>query len=314
MPQLFPDLDRVGLPQTTLGGIFYEIDAFSYREAWVPGANRTVITCRVDATESFEWVTAMVGRVYVTGTTLRRDLPEQNPFDEKQWCTKVEQIDQGGLKDGDNDADGDLADMASGWPFTKWQRYRVTFEGMPFQVLTDAIVDTLEAEVGGKAELYRYLVRNQKTYAREQQIPGGGFYTIGSTPPAGKILQTGFKTRVYGDITYTRVRVPVGHFPAELKSHRGKINSAAFDSYAVDGGYGFAAGELLYAGYDDTNRYFDANEDWVCDLVLNFKFCQGGWNFFYSKTGVLVEVSSNGTAGGVKPYTTADMLDLFTVD
>jgi hypothetical protein len=124
---LFLPDDPDGLPQTTLTGIYYEVDAFSYREAWVPGANRTVITARVDATTSFDWITEMVGRAYVEAgspPTLRRDLPEQNPFDEKQWCTKVEQLDQGGLKDGVNDAEGDLRDIDSGWPFTKWQRYR----------------------------------------------------------------------------------------------------------------------------------------------------------------------------------------------
>lgn len=306
MPQLFPDTERAGLPQTTKDGIYYEVDAFSYRESWVPAANRTVITCRVDATESFDWITAMVGRAYVSGTTLRRDLPEQNPFDQKQWCTRVEQVDQGGLKDGANDAEGDLIDAASGWPFTKWQRYRVTFEGMPFQMRTDS-----EADAYSVPEFMRYVTRHQVSYAREQQIPGGAFQAIGT---GDRLMQTGFKTRVFGDVVYTRVRVPVAHLPlTNLKNHRGKINDAAFDTETADGGYNFAAGELLYTGFDDNTRYFDANEDWVCDLALKFKFCQGGWNFFFNNLGALVEVSSDGTGGGTKPYTTATFNDLFTV-
>jgi hypothetical protein len=51
----------------------------------------------------------------------------------------------------------------------------------------------------------------------------------------------------------------------------------------------------------------------VCDVVLKFKYCAGGWNFFFNNLGVLVEVSSDGTSGGTKPYSTADMTDLFEV-
>ncbi len=47
--------------------------------------------------------------------------------------------------------------------------------------------------------------------------------------------------------------------------------------------------------------------------MLNFKYVQGGWNFFYSKTGVLVEVDAL-DGSGAKPYTTATLNDLFTVD
>lgn len=311
MPSLF-DADLTGLPQTTRSGFYYEVGALDYREQWVPAANRTTVTARVDALDAFDWVTDMVGSAYVSATTLRRHLPEVNPFDPNQWCTKVEQVDQGGLNEANSLADP----VGSGWPFTKWCRYRCTFEAMPFNVVTDADADTLATTLSTSAELLRYCVRSQSTYAREQQIPGGGFKTIDDGTPANRLLlmQTGFKTRVYGDVTYTRVRVPVAHLPAELKSHRGKINSTVFDTAVSQGGYDFDPGELLYVGYDDNNRYWDANEDWVCDLVLNFKFCQGGWNFYYSKTGVLTEVSSDGTSGGTKPYTTADLHDLFTVD
>lgn len=311
MPELFPSTDRAGLPQTTKSGFYYEIDPFTYREAWVPGANRTVIDCRVDANESFDWITDMVGRSYMSGTTLRRDLPEQNPFDVNQWCTKVEQIDQGGINDDDT-----LSDAASGWPFTKWQRYRCTFEGMPFAMRDDAAADSYATTQSSKAELSRYVVRGQRTYAKEQQIPGGAFKIVDDGTAANRLplMQTGFKTRVFGDVTYTLVRWPVTNFPAEWKNHRGKINSAAFDASSGSGeGYAWAAGELLYVGYDDNNKYFDANEDWVADVVLQFKFCQGGWNYFLNSSGALVEVSTDGLSSGTKPYSTAQLYDLFEV-
>lgn len=310
MPGLFPDTDRYGLPQTTLSGLYYEVDAFTYREAWVPGANKTTIVCRVDAEDSFQWITDMVGQVYVEGGVLRRDLPEQNPFDDNQFCTRVEQIDQGGLKDGANDSEGDLVDVASGWPFTKWQRYQCTFEGMPFAMRTDTDADAAASAISSKAELMRYCVRGQKSYAREQQFPGGAFCVDGTTTPLG---QTGFRTRVFGDVTYTLVRWPVANFPSAWKTLRGKISDATFDSTSGSGeGYEWAAGELLYVGYDDNNKYFDANEQWVADVVLSFRFCQDGWNKFFKNDGTLVSVSVGG-AGVVRPYTTGDFKTLFQV-
>lgn len=306
MPNLFPDTDRVGLPQTTLNGLYYEVDAPSYREAWVPGANKTVIQCRIDAEDSFQWVTDMVGRTYIAAGVLRRDLPERNPFDDNQWCTRVEQIDQGGLKDGVTDADGDWVDAASGWPFTKWQRYQCTFEGMPFAMRNDSDADAFP----GTAELGRYVVRGQRSYAREQQMPGGTFCIDGTTTPLG---QTGFKTRVFGDVTYTMIRWPVANLPAALKTHRGKINQSTFDQTSGSGeGYEWATGELLYVGYDDNHRYFDANEDWVSDVVLSFRYCQGGWNYFLKNDGTLVQVSVNGDATN-RPYSVANFFDLFVV-
>jgi len=305
MPSLYDDT-TTGLPQTTNSGIYYEIEVSSYREQWVPGNNKTEIICRVDADDAFDWITDMVGRSYVNGSTvLRRDLPEQNPYDENQWCTKVEQVDQGG-----ENVDETYRDAVSGWPFTRWCRYRCTFESLLYKVLSDTDADTRASGLT-EPELLRYVTRAQTIYAREQQIPGGGFQAVGG---GDKLMQTGFKTRAFGDVTYCRIRVPCEAFPAEFISHRGKINDDAFDPKDVGDEYSFATGELLYVGYDDSNKYWDANEDWVCDVVLKFRYCQGGWNYFFNNLGVLVEVSSDGTAGGTKPYTTADFNLLFTVD
>jgi hypothetical protein len=311
MPSL--EGDTTGLPQTTRSGIYYEIETLSYREAWVPGGNRTTVVCRVLWDDSFDWITDMVGRAY-TGSVdgvvkLRRDLPEQNPYDAKQWCTRVEQVDQGGVPD------GGMADGASGWPVAKWARYRCTFEGMPHAMLSDEEVDTTATTI--ERELRRYVVRGQRVIAKEQDIPAGGFKTIEAEPLP--LFKTGFRTIAMGDVTYTWMRVPVASIPDEAKTLRGTINETEFDASTADGGYDFAAGQLLYVGYDDHNRYFDANEDWVCDLVYSFRFkggvdadgADGNWNLFLDKTAKWVGVSTDGTEGGTKPYGTSDFDTLF---
>lgn len=309
--------DPVGLPATTRSGIYYEIETLSYREAWVPAANKTVVNCRVSFEQSFDWITDMVGRVDtadVGGTNrLRRDLPERNPFDAQQYCSRVEQIDQGGVPD-----DGLMRDVVSGWPKTVWKRYRCTFEGFPFYQYTDQAVDDTAATI--ERELRRYVVRGQRVVAKEQDIPAGAFKIIDAVPANRlPLFKTGFRTISMGDVTYTWVRVPVDAIPDEAKTLRGLISDAAFDTVAVDGGYTFAAGQLLYVGYDDNNRYFDANEDWVCDMVYSFRFkggkdaagAEGDWNKFLNSSAVWVGVSSDGTAGGTKPYATGDFNKLF---
>lgn len=330
MPELFGD--TFGLPVTTRSGIPYEIDAFDYREVFRPGQNRTTVVCRVAYERSFDWVTEMVGRAYtsssVGGVKLRRDLPQRNPFDSRQWCTGVEQVDQGGDPPaGSTFAPAgtppgvlaSLADPVVGWPVVKWKRYRATFEAMPYQMRTDAQVDQATT---GPAELQRYVMRVQRSTPREQQIPGGGFETI--TDPPVKLMIAGFKTIAFADVTYTWCRVPVANFLANTAKDEllGKINDAIFDDGSAPGdtqkggGYKWATGKLLYLGYDDSNRYYDANEDWVTDIVFSFKFKQIGWDFYLNNLGDPVEVQTLETVPPTprrKPYQRGDFNQLFTV-
>jgi hypothetical protein len=104
------------------------------------------------------------------------------------------------------------------------------------------------------------------------------------------------------------------------------INDDWFDVAAPDG-IAAPPGTLLYLGYDDSNRYYDAAGDWVCDIVFNFKLKQsldaggaqsvdsagfyGGWNFFLTAQGVWKEVSTTGANSGQRPYQTRDFNKLF---
>lgn len=318
IPSIFGD--TTGLPVTTRSGIPYEVDVPSYRETWVPGANKTVIMARVPTEQAWDWITDMVGQAYIGSGMLRRDPPEQNPFDPNQYCTKIEQVDHGDISDSGTleiDVDGGthrtFADIDSGWPVTKWSRYRCTFEGMPFWVKTD---DEVDAEApGNERELERYVLRNRKSYMREQELPGGGFKTIEATPVT--LFTTGFKFVAYADVTYTWVRVPVTQFMqmSEKDDWIGAINSTTFDTNgSANGGYSWLEGELMYVGYDDSNKYFDANEDWVVDVVYSFRWKKIGWNFFFKADGSTVEVSTDGTSGGTRPYADEqDFAELFRV-
>lgn len=196
----------------------------------------------------------------------------------------------------------------------------------------------------GAPELYRYVVRTRRTYSREQPIPAastaGGFKVIDDVTAANRkpVGQVGFRVVSMADVTYKWVRVPVGWpptagytggtasdpwppafnpaatSPSTIKRRRdtyvGTVNSGWFDCAAADG-YCFEPGTLLYKGYDDSAKYYDAAGQWVCDIVYTFQFKEGGWNKFLDASGNWKEVSLDGTSSGTKPYATSDFNNLF---
>lgn len=196
----------------------------------------------------------------------------------------------------------------------------------------------------GARELYRYVVRTRKTYSREQPIPSatraGGFKIIDDAVEANRkpIGQCGFRVVGMADVQYKWVRVPVG-WPPPLNfiprvaakpwppkfnpaaddptnnrrsrdSFKGTINHDWFDCGPLDG-YCWPPGELLYLGFDDSYKYYDAAGDWVCDVVFSFKAKEGGWNKFLSANGEWVEVSLTGLSTGTRPYQTNNFNRLF---
>jgi hypothetical protein len=336
MPSLFGTDGRSGLPQTTRSQIYYEIESCTPKERWVPGANDEIVVLRIDARDRATFITDMVGRTYSRSggssgaNILQRDLPESNPFNEQQWCSRLEQVDQGGDPASTSDASpgtgGPGRDMLSGWPRPMWIKYRATFEGMPFELLTD---DDAATQAGSTSpatmpELQRYVVRSRRARVREQQVPAGGWYVVPSTPPAGRIPGlTFFKRIVMADVQYTLVRWPVSLLPiTAMSASQGCVNDNLFDN--GPGGYSFPADTLLFTGWDDTNRYWDANGDWVCDLVQFYEYkltgqqtlfgipiASYGWNYFLTPTGQAVQVSSDGTASGMVPYNSANFNNNF---
>jgi hypothetical protein len=380
--------DTSGLPHTTRSAIAYEIDALSPREVWGAGNGSTTLTCRVKFGDALAWIRDVVGEVGVTYSggvpVLKRYVPEGLGYGSADWrvqfCTMIDQIDQGGTPDATASPSGLFqGDAGTGWPITQWCRYRATWEAVPYAVLGDTAVAAVASYAGssaGAAELYRYVVRTRKAYGREQPIPAagaaGGFRVADDTSagPGKAVGQVGFRVVSLADVTYKWVRVPlnwpppigwattdqaiarapsggalipwpiltsatddttppvnagvnltVGGAAASLSFARdsfiGSINSTTFDAAAADG-YAWAPGTLLYLGYDDSNRYYDAAGQWVCDVVYRFKYKEGGWNTFLNALGKWVEVTDNGRSPGYTggtvgnpPYASNDFNKLF---
>lgn len=307
MPDLFTD--PTGLPRVPRAGegkpyVPYEIESLTVKRSRVPRSGMTTAVCRVKGWQADDFITGMVGRAYVDGGILHRTLPESSPSDPRQYCTRCEQVDQGG--DGLGGAGGPGLDPAHGWPVPKWVRFRVTFEGLAHRVETDEFV----AAAADEPELYRYVERSWRPRAKEQQLPGGGFKIVGTTDRIGIV---GFKRVIMADVQYVWRRVPVASLPIGVVfAALGHFNDATFDAGPV-GGYTFNEETLLFTGFDDSDKYWDANGDWVCDVVYSFEYRNYGWNRFLNNVGAPVEVSSDGTGGGTKPYTGADFNALFRI-
>ncbi len=281
---------------------------------------------------------------------LNRYVPEIVQYGDgrKQFCTIVDQLEQGGNP---TDVIGqfNFQQAVNFWPKTLWCKYRTVFESPPYAILSTSDLTAISAAAGdyaGAKELYRYCVRTRKTYSREQPIPAastaGGFKVIDDAVPANRkpIGQVGFKVVSMADITIKWVRVPIGWPPpvgydADVPgiglvtwpplvnpvvlditkqrtrdTYKGTINADWFDCAAPDG-LCIPPGELLYIGYDDSNKYIDAAGDWVTDITFTFRQKEGGWNKFLSALGEWKEVSLDGTSGGARPYGTNNFNNLF---
>jgi len=360
---LFNDTSR--LPKTVTGDMPYEVGALTARETWGHGHGATTLVCRQTWNQSARWIRYMMGDAKIlpsaTGQViprLRRNLPEPLRYPEVgdgsdkrvQWCTGLSQIDQGGNPDPLDDelspeSTAPFLQGGTNWPATLWCRYQVTWETTPYIVRTEAeISDIITAAnagpvaYGGARELLRYVVRDKKTYSKEQPIPAasnaGGFRDITTGRSIG---QVGFRVVQMADVTYKWVRVPFGWppppgwlianpadpwpppvnpqvlGPATVRPVRdtyiGKVNSTYFDM-ADPLGLAWQPEEVLYVGYD-VYPYYDSSGDFVCDYTFKFKYKEGGWNKFLNASGTWVTVTLDGTATGTKPYATADFNDLF---
>lgn len=298
---------------------------------------------------------------------LRRFVPEMNPYNDVgdgsdsrvQFCSICDQIDQYGTEIG-----GTLRNIY-GWPQTDWYRSKAVFEAFPYAILDNVPLGTLPAipdiaaaagAYAGATELYRYVVRKRRYYTKEQPVPGPnaaanlGFFVVdGSVPKKAVPGAVLFRNIGFGDITLRWVRVPVGWPPTvgylgtwpptfnpaavdpttkyrTRDSFQGTVNDDWFDVAAADG-ICAPPETLLYTGYSDDNKYYDAAGDWVCDVDFFFKYKGGadasgvirGWNHCLSANGIWVPVTSDvipgdmkrGTVNGQKPYKTNDFDNLF---
>ena len=253
----------------------------------------STVLMTVDWSESADFLRDMLGYAEKDGTQLRRILPEYSYWDDDTYavaCRSVQFI-------GGTTNDPDLGD----WPVPAVAVYAVTFATPLYKVKEDDEV-THEHE--------RYCVWRANGVAQNEKIPGGGFkFVSGTASERTPLNEVGVKTGRLLNLTCKWIDVPFVDYP-KLSTLANKVN----DAEVTWNGVAYPTGTVLFTGWDlePRNNHFG---DPTHDINLSFSIRTDGrtWNSFWKNgTDGYVEVSSDGTSGGDKPFTAADLNDIWT--
>ena len=316
-------IDGDGKP-VPLVGIDVEIRAIEgskglYKESWQQNGNTTTIICVVpgDWTIRRRFLKDMLGFTIahrfpdVEGNAVEpvlcRYLPERNPVAPWEFCVSCDLIDAYGNHRQES--------SLSNWPRYDWLVYACVFQAVPYTILPNPTPNALY--VGGNPEtiygspvpfdeMTRYVYWKRRWNSREQKIPGGGFKLVGAVPPVS-LGEVGFRPSTEIEYQATWYQIPVDSMPSDaIADCVGHVNEAPL---TIDNKE-YAAETALFKGAEE-EKYFTASGDFVCDMKYLFGIREETWNFFPSRTGVPVLVTSDGTSTGDKLYTTRDFTALF---
>jgi hypothetical protein len=189
-----------------------------------------------------------------------------------------------------------------GWPTYQIESFQATYAIPLYAVLEDDEV-TYEHE--------RFCIWRSKITAQNEKIPGGGFQFVSATASERvKVSEVGVKTGRRMDLTCKWLDVPF--FDYEFyKTLANTINSAAVTWNGVT----YDAETVLLTGIDHEPRVNGVGLR-TNDITFSFSVVSDGrtWNKFWkSGSAGYVEISSDGTSGGTKPFTTADLNTLWKV-
>lgn len=254
------------------------------------------VTLTVDGADSAAFEYEMLGYSRLEGGYLHRVLPEPCGRDSRAYCVKLESV----LHIPDELAAGATAVNAAGWPTYQIESYRATYAIPLYAVLEDE-------EVSYEHE--RFCVWRMKVTAQSEKLPGGGFqYINADVKKRLKVGEVGVKTGRMLDLSCKWLDVPFYDYD-RLKTLCNKINSADVTWNGVT----FDAETVLLTGVDAEPRVNAVGER-AYDITFSFSVRTDGrsWNRFWKAGGEgYVEVSSDGTPSGDRPFESADLNDLW---
>lgn len=229
---------------------------------------------------------------------LRRVLPEPCGRDPRAYCVKLESV--GHIPDALTA--GAVTVNSAGWPTYQIESFQATYAIPLYAVLEDDAV-TYEHE--------RFCVWRSKITAQNEKIPGGGFQYVSATASERvKVSEVGVKTGRQLELTCKWLDVPFFDYDL-FKTLANTINTTA----VTWNGMTFDAETVLLTGVDHEPRVNGVGLR-TYDITFSFAVRTDGrtWNKFWkSGSAGYVEISSDGTSGGTKPFTTSDLNALWTV-
>jgi hypothetical protein len=239
---------------TTKGGVKYWISDQGYREKWAQDASQTTIVARVPLGSTTQFLRDMLGYSYLSGGTLKRVLPEYNPFNRYQWCTACDLV----------AADGNPGPSAvSKWILFDWYAYQCSFTSPLNEYVEDDDVgsETVDGTTYAKEWLRSTIVRPRFS-GKNQIIPGNSFETDGTLQSIGQTT-TLLTTETRYEVTW--IEVPLSQtIITNIRSGLGKINKTDF---AIQTGDVWKASTVLFEDFEFTPRRTPRG-----DLTSDLKF------------------------------------------
>lgn len=276
---------------TTASGIPYSVE-FDLADQIDQTTSSVVVTVSVDDDSAPSFKKDMLGYSTVNGDgSLSRILPEVCKWgtERTHYCVKLDPV----LKTPKYTA-GVLQLNDDGWPQFDIAKYRATFVVPLYAVLEDDEVSS---------ERDRFCVWRRRDTAQNEKIPGGGFKWVSSTASERTpVPEVGVRVGRQSEITCKWVDVPRVDY-ARLDSFCNTVNDSDF----VMDGTTYTTGTLLFTGFDAEPK-INGRGDKAYDITLSFAVRADGrtWNKFWkSGSAGYVEISSDGTSGGDKPFSSS---------
>lgn len=267
-----------------------------------PQTTGYAVTLTVEGSDSPAFVYEMLGygEVLNIGTPtakLHRVLPEPCGRDSRAYCVKLESV----MHAPDALTAGATTVNSVDWPTYQIESFRATYAIPLYDVLEDEDV-TYEHE--------RFCIWRSKITAQNEKIPGGGFQWVsGTAADRTKVPEVGVKTGRSMEMTCKWLDVPFVYY--DIFSTLANCVNASDVTW---NGITFTTETVLLTGVDAEPR-INVTGNRTYDITFSFAVRTDGrtWNKFW-KTGSAgyVEISSDGTTGGTKPFQTADLNLLWT--
>jgi hypothetical protein len=295
------------MPNTHVTGIAFTDLNPGYSERFSHDASAIQRPVGVDWNLREPFLHDMLGYSYLSGAgTLHRSLPGEHPELPGFWCTAADTIQTLRPTSAEADPDFHVYDGI---------HYNLTYQPLPYDVLSDDIVEDLDGE------LSRFVERKINHTGENLTVGTGSFTWV--TAPNEPLFAPPTKIFPVVEMEYIWRRVPRVPW-VNIENCIGKVNSLTFDTQATKWGVpegGFLAQTVLFMGAraellnHESSIFGSASHPAQWDIYYKFLYrsnADNGWNYLWRPTANAFQlVTHNGLAGGNRIYETENFSTLF---
>jgi hypothetical protein len=278
-----------------IGYDFYVADPRALAEKWHIENVEHATFVMVSWEESRDFVAAMLGEYWNEGGVLRRNLPEEHPYEGGLRCTSLTLSRLLGKPNESDEVEG-----APAWEKVE---YLAQYQSQPFKYREDGDKDT------GLGELARY---TEVVIEPEiEAYPVGQAFKYNDTDfpgVTGQIPEPPAQLMYKANITLRLHYWPAVNWP-KIQSCSGKVNSA---TVKLPGGFDMVAETALLKGVRPIRIPMSPTGVELYRLDVSIGYRPKGWNkIWHNPSADFVGVTS--ITGSAKPYVTADITEAWSM-